>query len=158
MHRNAQGEPAAAQPHSSWMSWIKFLQLYTSRKESIGMSARVRRSNWVVSAIAAIPSMVIALVSSGCFLPTGCDTVLGISYHPADTTIRVGESFHPVVNLTGCRGTKKLSPELRYSADDTVIVQVTFSGVITGRAVGHTTAYVSAAQYGVVAPIGITVR
>ena len=122
------------------------------------MSVRIPRSNWVVSAVAAILDIAVALVSSACFLPTGCDTVLGISYHPADTTIRVGESFHPVVNLTSCGGTKKLSPELRYSADDTAIVRVTFSGVITGRAVGYTTAYVSAAQYGVVAPIGISVR
>lgn len=111
-----------------------------------------------MSAIAAILTVAFAVVSSACFLPTGCDTVLGISYHPADTTIRVGESFHPVVNLTGCRGSKKLSPELRYSADDTTIVQIAFSGVITGRAAGHTMAYVTAAQYGVVAPIGITVR
>jgi hypothetical protein len=109
--------------------------------------------------MAAILCVLATLGSSSCFLPTGCDTVLGISYSPVDTMIRVGESFHPVMNLTSCGGSKKLSPELRYSADDTAIVQVdALSGKITGHAAGQTTAYISAAQYGVTAPIAVIVR
>lgn len=120
---------------------------------------RVRPSTWPLSTMTAILCALAALGSSSCFLPTGCDTVLGISYNPVDTTIRVGESFHPVMNLTNCGGSKKLSPELRYSADDTAIVQVdVLSGKITGRAVGQTTAYISAPQYGIMAPMAVIVR
>jgi len=101
----------------------------------------------------------LALLSNSCFLPTGCDAVLGISYHPVDTTIRVGETFHPVMNLTSCGGTKNLSPVLRYSADDTTVLQVDpIGGKITGRASGQTTGYVSADQYGIKAPVAVTVR
>ena len=108
--------------------------------------------------IAATLASAMITLCSACFLPTGCDTVLGISYHPVDTTIRVGESFQPRMNLTNCGGTKKVSAELEYSADDTSIVQVDFDGTITGRAVGHTTAYVNAYQYGIMPPISVTVR
>lgn len=110
------------------------------------------------SAVAASLAIVAIALCSSCFLPTGCDTVLGVSYYPVDTMIRVGESFHPRMNLTNCGGTRKVSAELRYSTDDTSIVQVDFDGKITGRAVGHTTAYVNAYQYGIMAPISVTVR
>src|SRR5512138_1947846 len=114
----------------------------------------VGRSSWVPGGLVAILGIAVGLFSSSCLLPTGCDTVLGMSYHPADTTIRVGQSFRPSVRLTTCGGTKKLSPELRYSADDTTIVYVdVISGDITGRAAGHTNARVTAGQYGTVAVI-----
>jgi len=117
------------------------------------------RSRSIRFGVAVVLATGLALLSSSYFLPTGCDTVLGISYHPADTTIRVGESFHPVMNLTSCGGTKNLSPVLRYSADDTTVLQVdAIGGKITGRASGQTTAYVSADQYGIKAPVAVTVR
>lgn len=119
---------------------------------------RVRYLRSILGPASAIVGIGVVLLNSSCFLPTGCDTSLGIAYHPVDTTIRVGESFHPVMTLTTCGGSKKLSPELRYSADDSSILQVDFAGKFTGSAVGQTTARISAQQYGITAPIAVTVR
>jgi hypothetical protein len=100
-----------------------------------------------------------ALASAACLHPTGCDAVLVRSYHPVDTTIRVGQGFRPDVNLSTCGGTKPLTDALRYSADDTTILRVdSLSGTMTGRAAGRTIATVIGLRYGTVARIGITVQ
>jgi hypothetical protein len=100
------------------------------------------------------------LASTACLHPTGCDADLAIRYSPVDTTIRVGQGFRPNVQLLTCGDTKQVTDALlRYSADDTTIVQVdSLSGTMTARAVGHTNATVTSAKYGMVARIGIGVQ
>lgn len=100
-----------------------------------------------------------ALLSAACLHPTGCDADLAVSFSPTDTTIAIGQSFRPRVRLATCGESKALSDTLRYSVDDSMIVRVdSVSGIMTGRAIGQTTATVTGAIYHVVARIAITVR
>jgi Big-like domain-containing protein len=114
---------------------------------------RIRRAMTSVLAGAA------ALASTACLHPTGCDADLALFFSPKDTTIGIGQSFRPSVRLATCRDTKVVMDTLRYSVEDTTIVRVdSLSGTMTGRAVGHTTASVTGAIYGLVARIAITVQ
>ena len=109
-----------------------------------------------------IPRLAAAMLTvslTGCeaFSPA-CPDDLRIVRSPADTTIRVGESFTPVFQFRGCAGRRVLSDELTFTSTDQAVLSVNAqSGHATAVTPGQAQIEVRGARYGGPWPIAVTV-
>jgi uncharacterized protein YjdB len=105
-----------------------------------------------------------ALVLAACTDPTGpglgraCTRELSVRVAPEAQTLRVGESFTPTIALTSCGGRERLSDTIAWRTADAAIASVqAATGRVTAVAPGETTITGRAQEYGVDAPVRVTV-
>jgi len=88
-----------------------------------------------------------------------CTMELRVHTSPRDTTIAVGESFVPRVEMSGCGGHVRLSDTLTWRARDPRVLHVDpATGRARGRAPGETWVEVTGRKYGTFEATRVTVR
>lgn len=91
-------------------------------------------------------------------ISVACPSDLRIQRAPADTTIRIGDSFVPKVELRGCAGRKVLQDTVTFASSDVAVVSVVSStGRTMAQAVGAATVEITGARYGTLPGIRVTV-
>ncbi len=106
------------------------------------------------------PWIVLLILVGGCSVLTPCQTDdLEFRATPTSASVKVGEKFTAGAEFLGCRGGTTLSDEVRWSSQDTSVVQV---GVTTGEVIavapGTTAVIATGTKYGAGPRIAVTVR
>ncbi len=111
------------------------------------------KRRWLVG-LAAVTSA----ASCSIVAPCGTDD-LSMRISPTTATLAVGQRTTAAAEFRGCRGERRLSDVITWSAADSTVATVhPTSGVITGRAAGVTTVVPRGARYGTLSTIAVVVR
>ena len=95
--------------------------------------------------------LALAFMAASCdspSLPMVCTDELRVSVTPADTTIRIGESFTARVSLSTCADRVRLVDTLTFTSFDTGVATVEpVTGVVMGKAPGVAGIQISGKRY-----------
>lgn len=92
-------------------------------------------------------------------LTGACTRELRVHLTPADTTIKVAETFTAAVALSSCGGREQLTDTFTWRAKDPDVVTVDLTtGRVTGRAPGETRLEITGRRYGLVGGPRVVVR
>jgi len=110
-------------------------------------------------AVPLFASLVLLVTATGCSrLTRMCTAELGVRVSPRDTTVALGSSLRPVVQLTSCGGAQHLTDNIAYLSSDPAVVRVdSASGTLTALRVGSATISVTGATYGSLGVMRLTI-
>ena len=101
-----------------------------------------------------------SIVALACVIMAACGCPADLTIHssPTSQTLRVGESFTPIVSLKGCLDTEPVSDVVRWSSSDTTVAITNAStGLTTARRPGTATISAEGMTYHLLTQVPLTV-